>query len=100
MRLHTRTSLRVVVALTVLFLTGSTLEARAAERPERPPSAAAPRLAVVISVDGLSWDRLLAYRPVFTGPVILQRTPGRHTTKFFQLLCFLLIHDAFLSVFR
>jgi hypothetical protein len=48
--------LAVAGALALLLLTPGA-------RAERAPAHALPRLAVVISVDGLSWDRLIVYRP-------------------------------------
>jgi hypothetical protein len=56
--------LRAVPALLALLLPA--LLALAAKAPALTPAPPKPKLAVVISVDGLGWARLEGYRPLFT----------------------------------
>ena len=54
---------RLGLVLLVLTTLAATPEGRGA--PKAPAAAAKPRLAVIIAVDGLSWERLHAWRPWF-----------------------------------
>src|SRR5882672_627966 len=52
--------------LAAVLATAAFASAEAGRTVGRPPAAPPPRLAVVIAVDGLSWDRVQAWRPWFT----------------------------------
>lgn len=54
---------RCALVLALLALAPAAAGPRASKRP---PAPAKPRLAVIIAVDGLSWDRLSSLRPWFT----------------------------------
>ena len=53
-------------ALVAAFVVTVLASAAAGHRATRPPAVPPPRLAVVIAIDGLSWDRLQSWRPWFT----------------------------------
>ena len=61
-----RNRLAVRFALAALSVTWMSAAAAAADSGAAAPATAAPHLAVIVSVDGLSWARLLAYRPWYT----------------------------------
>lgn len=54
------------LAAALVLLSGMTL-ALASQKPAAAPALPAPRLAVVIAIDGLSMSRLLSYRPWYVG---------------------------------
>src|SRR5260221_13919059 len=65
MKPESRRSAALAISLSLLFSSfGTALLASAAPSPTPAPAAArAPKLAVIVAVDGLSYDRLLFYRP-------------------------------------